>query len=168
MQEIWAQILANEISKPGQISLRTLEVIANITKTEAEKFEIACSLSSKRSLIWKLQGRRLDEFNFTYYDLMMLRDAWLIHDNDNLLIHYPILFPESGESICNIGDDFYKIKNIKNPDMEGFNFEQIAFTTAGKELCKLINTPLNSEYIKKIIEQRISQGYELSQCYKEE
>lgn len=169
MQEIWAQILANEVSQPGKISLRTLEVVANVSKTEAEKFEIACSLSSNRSLIWKLAGgnNSLDEFNLTYSDLMILRDAWLIHDWDNLLQIFKII-PQFGLSICNIGDDFYQIKNIKNPEITEFRFGQIAFTTAGKELCRLINTPLNQEYIKKIVEQRMSEGYEVTRLVSKE
>ncbi len=38
MQEIWAKILAGEIKKPQSYSLRTLELLKNLSKWEAETF----------------------------------------------------------------------------------------------------------------------------------
>ncbi len=63
MQEIWAKILASEVSEPGLISLRTLEIVSNISKSEAEKFEVACSLATQKSWIWKIgHDSALDNF----------------------------------------------------------------------------------------------------------
>lgn len=39
MQELWGRILSGEIKKPGTYSLRTLEFVRNLTKTEAQTFE---------------------------------------------------------------------------------------------------------------------------------
>jgi len=36
MQEIWAKVLAGEIKQPGSFSLRTLEVLRNLSSDEAE------------------------------------------------------------------------------------------------------------------------------------
>ena len=38
MQEILARILAEEVSKPGSISLRTLDLLGNLSKEEANSF----------------------------------------------------------------------------------------------------------------------------------
>src|SRR5690554_2188339 len=38
MQEIWARILTGEIKKPNSYSLRTLELLKNLSKTEADTF----------------------------------------------------------------------------------------------------------------------------------
>jgi len=86
MQEIWSQILANEVSKPGRISLRTLEVVSNISKNEAEIFQTACSLTSNNTSIYKLKNKTaFDKFGLTYNQIILLRDAGLIYDNDNLV-----------------------------------------------------------------------------------
>lgn len=166
MQEIWAKILAGEVSQPGKISFRTLEVISNITKYEAEKFQIACSLATTKSLIWKFNEQNsLDDFDLNYSDLMSLRDAGLVHDNDNL-IQFIQFIPQIGGSIHFIGDDIYQIKKIKNPEQKEYKFNQIAFTSAGKELCQLIDEKLNTEYQNKIIEERQNDGYVLSKIKK--
>lgn len=39
MQALWAEVLAREVAKPGQFSLDTLDVLANLTQREARLFE---------------------------------------------------------------------------------------------------------------------------------
>lgn len=161
MQEIWAKILAGEVSQPGKVSFRTLEVISNVSKHEAEIFQIACSLATSKNLIWKFKGQNsLDEFGLNYSELMIIRDAGLVHDNDNL-IQFNKVIPQLGGSIHTIGNDLYQIKNTKNPEQKEYRFKQIAFTAAGKELCQLINANLNEQYLMKIIEERQNEKYEL-------
>lgn len=43
MQEVWAKILAGEINLPGKFSLRTLELLKQISKKEADLFTEFCS-----------------------------------------------------------------------------------------------------------------------------
>jgi uncharacterized repeat protein (TIGR03899 family) len=161
MQEIWAKILAGEVSHPKSVGLRTLDVISNISKDEAIKFQIACSLSSYKSLIWKIgNNNSLDIYGLTYGDLMILRDSGLIHDSDNLVKIFKII-PQTPFFVIGIGDDIYKVVNTKNPNLQEYKFNQIAFTKAGEDLCKLINVIPNPNYIEEIIKQRKSEGYEL-------
>ncbi len=160
MQEIWAKILAGEVSKPGTVSFRTLEVISNLSPKEAIKFQVACSIASHDGLIWKINNENaLDDFDLSYSDLMMLRDAGLIHDNDTLVQIAKVL--TSHGTISYIGKDMYQVKNIKNTNLKEYRFNQIAFTTAGKELYKLLDLELNSNYIIKLIKDRKNEGYEL-------
>ena len=39
MQYVWGKILAGEVQKPGSFSLRTLEVVRNLSRQEAEAFQ---------------------------------------------------------------------------------------------------------------------------------
>jgi len=167
MQEIWAKILANEVSKPNTISFRTLEVVSNLSKKEAELFQIACSLASSKEMIWKNKGQNaFKEYGLDYGKLMILKDAGLIHPNDHLTTTSqgikqsksiaPYLFTHV------IGNDLYLMQNLKNPTSKVATFNQIAFTKAGKELCSLIESKLNEDYIKKIISEREALGYHLT------
>ncbi len=38
LQQLWGNILAQEIIKPGSISLRTLDALENVSAAEAESF----------------------------------------------------------------------------------------------------------------------------------
>lgn len=45
LKEIWAKILGNEVSNPGNVSIRALELLSNLDKKEAELFEKLASMS---------------------------------------------------------------------------------------------------------------------------
>lgn len=45
MQVLWGRILAGEIRRPGAFSLRTLDFVRNMTKTEAELFQHVAKLA---------------------------------------------------------------------------------------------------------------------------
>lgn len=47
MQDLWGRILAGEIKKPGTYSLRTLEFIRNVTKTDASLLEHLGKLATR-------------------------------------------------------------------------------------------------------------------------
>lgn len=53
MQGIWARLLAGEIGRPGSFSLRTLTIVKQLRREEAELFTRFCSLA------WILEGREL-------------------------------------------------------------------------------------------------------------
>ena len=162
IQEIWAKILAGEVTNPGLISFRTLEIISNLSKVEAEKFQKACSLASSKSLIWKIgRNNSLDNYGLNYSDLMLLREAGLVHDNDNLIQTFQVI-PQIGSAIVNIGDDIYQIANTKNTSLKEYKFKQIAFTNAGQELCKIENSKLNIDYLQELIGYIITEGYQLN------
>jgi uncharacterized repeat protein (TIGR03899 family) len=38
MQSLWGKVLAGEVKKPGSYSLRTLELLKNLSQSEAEQF----------------------------------------------------------------------------------------------------------------------------------
>jgi len=162
MQEMWARILAGEVAKPGSISARTLEVVSNLSAVEAQKFQIACSLSSSHQLIWKLRNRgAFEEFGLTYGDLMLLREAGLVHAGDNLIRLAPVI-PNIGSAFQVIGVDLYQNKNVKHPGQTKYKLKQVAFTRAGQELCKLIDTPLNATYRDALIKAWQAEGYKVS------
>ncbi len=84
---------------------------------------------------------------------MVLRDAGLLHESDQLA--KVLLINPEHLSIHHIGDKTYQL--ITHNPTTRLSFPQIAFTKAGQELCRLIDTPLNEEYLKKIVDLRTSE-----------
>lgn len=162
MQEVWARILAGEVAKPGSIGVRTLEVVSNISTVEAQKFQFACSLASGHELIWRL-GKRgaFEEFGLRYGDLMLLREAGLVQEGDNLIRLAPVI-PDIRSALQPIGKDLYQIQSIRNRSQKQYQLKQVAFTQAGKELCKLIDMPLNASYRDALISAWQAEGYIVS------
>ncbi|AJX17011.1 DUF2806 domain-containing protein [Burkholderia ubonensis] len=50
MQQVWARLLAGEANKPGQFSRRTVEIVASMSKSDAELFVALCSLVDRNFL----------------------------------------------------------------------------------------------------------------------
>jgi hypothetical protein len=73
MQKLWARILAGEVVKPGTFSLRTLEVLKNLSQREAERFQEAASMVSNDGLL--LLGPSCRQI---FRERMLLADAGLL------------------------------------------------------------------------------------------
>jgi Protein of unknown function (DUF2806) len=72
MQQLWGRLLAKEIMRPGTYSLKTLDIVRNLTKKDAEAFEKIVKLSIAESpedvflprldyYDWLLKDRGLNE-----------------------------------------------------------------------------------------------------------
>ena len=147
LQDMWARILASEISKPGQVSFRTLEIISNISRPEAELFAKACSLATACTKIWKLGGSAFDDYGINYSDLLRLREAGLIHDGDALVTNHSTVTLAGGVCcIVNLGERMYLFKNKTDSPITQASLQQVAFTNAGTELCKLISAEPQEKY----------------------
>lgn len=161
-QEVWAKILAGEISKPGRISMRTLEVVSNINKKEAELFEKACSLATANSYILKL-NENLDDFGIKFGDLLTLRDAGLMHSSDNLIIiSKKIHIPSQNFFAQLIGKDIYQLRPSEAFKQNELKLPQLSFTKAGEELCGILNINLNNDYLGKLITEISNKGFTLT------
>ena len=79
LKTLWAQILAGEIKEPGTFSLRTLELIKNITSEEAKIFLNACKLAdSEGRILLGPEGISHPKFGLQYFHVLMLQEAGLI------------------------------------------------------------------------------------------
>ena len=165
-QKIWAKILAGEIANPGKISIRTLEVISNINKKEAELFEKACELVTANQYILKLKND-LSEFGITFEDLLTLRDAGLLHSSDNLVIKSKkVPIPEQNFFAQHIGSDIYQLFPTKDYNQNELELPQLSLTKAGEELCRLLNKNLNESYVNQLIKEISQKGFQISKIPK--
>ena len=164
MQEVWARILATEVSKPGHVSFRTLEIVSNVSKTEAEVFSRACMLASKFSRIWKIGNDSSFEANgLSYNDIMQLREAGLVHDSDMLALNHGVVpLPDGACFLVVLGNKPYKFRYKNSSNATQLKLGQVAFTKAGVEMCKLIKEETSEKYINDLIESYKTQ-YEVEE-----
>lgn len=145
MQQLWARILAGEVKKTKSYSLRTLEVLRNMTKEEANLFVKAKAYVIHDSFI----------INRTEYmsvqEMLLLEDIGLI--NSNILTKYYTLPPKTTFPIA-IDKEY--ILFATNPITQELKVEipVKSLTPAGVELLKLVDTITSSEvykYVAKIL-----------------
>lgn len=148
MQALWGNILAGEISHPGSFSLRTLEVLRNLSQHEAMLFKRAANFAIGIEQEWMIGLCRYGHHQmvsaphgFTYSDVQALIDCGLVSPNDNN-IHLSSGPPDPSWARGEQWVDSFQIGNQvlvlrSNPSLES-HYQVHAYTKAGNELHRLV------------------------------
>jgi uncharacterized repeat protein (TIGR03899 family) len=159
MQKLWAKILAGEISNPGSFSLKTLNLLKQMSYKDAVSMQLASSLSCRnrsqepahiyfgyvqQGSIWRwLAGKsrgilNLSQFGLSYPQILNLIDLGLIHQTEI----------ESGELNKNHSLQwFYHQQMLQGTTKrQGVILQYYKFTSVGAELLPLLNGQPNLAY----------------------
>lgn len=153
VQEIWARILAREVEAPNSISLRTLEVLSNISQADAEVFTRFCKICSNHRHVWKFPNTQdFKEYGISYDDIILLQDAGLVHGNSN--IHWEVEVDEQGfGSPIYVGKKLFKLKRKGVATSRSkLTIPQYSPTNSGTELSYILKTDFNSNYETNLLE----------------
>lgn len=93
LQEIWASILAGELETPGRTSLRTLDILKNMSKKDAELFEKAMKYRIAYFIFWEPDSMNDDmNLDINYGDMLYLEECGLLQMGSFLV--FPMKFPK--------------------------------------------------------------------------
>lgn len=151
MQVLWGKVLAGEVKRPGSFSLRTLDILKNISQKEAEIFVRIARIAFYCDDILFIpnpdNGTFLnDHFGISFLDLLLLREIGLIVPNDLGFIMNPS--EQDAQSIFICGTTcvfvFRPAGTAKQSVMSA------VFTEIGRQLFQLVESePADPQYIEK-------------------
>jgi|SRR5690625_4169794 len=149
MQQLWGRILAGEVKQPKSYSLRTLELLKNLSKREADVFSRASNfVISSHNSPFLFKGKNndiLDKYNLSFEDRLLLTETGLLQPESNISRG---LKQNTSDNLIYFQSGRFIIKTIKKANTPENRIEIFRFTKIGEELLKLINpNPLN-DYIK--------------------
>ena len=158
MQTMWSKILTSEASKPGAFSKRTIGIVSNISKTEAETFSRFCQF------VWNLGFPCPIVFNINE-DKILLENDILFSDLNHLQAIGLITISSSESYIVNIINRKLTYKYFNRTILlevpEDMNNKlpvgACLLTEAGMELFKVCKPQSNLEYLNhtfKIYEEK--------------
>jgi len=162
MQALWGRILAGEIKKPKSYSLRTLELLRNLSQDEAEcflKFGKLAISSDDKSFIINFQAENLlkEKYKLIYEDRLLMEELGIIASNDlEFYLHPTTTKMETVFTIGNIVVIVYRDKNLPKQTLP-----VLAFTKAGKELLQLIDFKPEIDYIQLLASKFRKKGIEI-------
>lgn len=84
MQDLWAKLLAGELAEPSSFSFKTIDVLRNLSKKDAELFSLVCSYSVMtrgQSYFLPRYDAYLKRHNIYYTDIMKLNEQGLIFND---------------------------------------------------------------------------------------
>lgn len=150
MQELWGRILAGEIKQPKSYSLRTLDIIRNLSEDEAKVFMKFASLainSSGTSFILSFNNEKLlkEKYQLFFKDRLLLEELGFITAND---LQYNIGKTEKNkdQSIYIMGNEIVVFEKFENKAEQKLHI--LVFTKIGQELLKLVKTTPELDYIQ--------------------
>lgn len=163
MQEIWGRILAGEIKKPESYSLRTLELLKNLSKKEAETFMKFASLainSSGVSFIINFKNEKVLEetYKLNFGDRLLLEELGFLTAND---LQFKILATKDQKAQLYFvtGNKIVSLEKPANqPEQQ---LQVLVFTKIGQELLKLVNSSSNLDYIQLLASKLRKEGYSI-------
>lgn len=145
MQDLWAKLLAGEVSKPSTYSFKTIDVLRNLSKKDAELFQRVCSCSfcnASQIPILPRYDDYLEKYNIAYSDILKLSEQGLIFNdgtigqNVNITEESKILFWDT--------ETVMTIKSSDGKDTKAY-IHEYPFTQAGYEISRLVSVNVSDE-----------------------
>lgn len=165
MQHLWGRILAGEVKQPNSFSLRTLEVLRNMSSTEAKIFHKFSQYAIVNgSQCYVIQDEKyLESVDIDFQDFLILSDAGLLSSSTTISMHFERVNNDNvDDEILILGDTAIILKRKEGAPLFAFNI--YSFTTVGKELLQLIDIASNENYINYIIKK--CRGMEKTDIYR--
>ena len=160
LQLIWAQILANEINTPGNFSLRTLNILCNLSKEEALVFSKFCTLVNNQGEVIKIGNGDLSKYDIAFAEIMLLKEIGLLNYSDDLAVKYKAMQINTDVERMAINIGFqYRGLIISNKNQKEFRFKIYSLTTCGQELARVIWSKLSDVYFEDLHAMCVRLGY---------
>lgn len=149
MQLLWGQILAGEIKQPKSYSLRTLELLRNMTKEEAELFRKVAQFTLKQGDVFLFSADGvLEKFGISYSAIAKLIEIGLLQPGDFVTKNYPS--QKAKDRMIGVVYGNLVIITNQKATANTISIPIRLFTTPGKELARLISITPNIDYIKEL------------------
>jgi uncharacterized repeat protein (TIGR03899 family) len=151
MQNLWGRILAGEIKQPKSFSLRTLELLKNLSKQEAEVFNKFAQLKITNydtHFVLNTDRAYLERnFGITFSDILLLTELGLISGDPNLQVQNSAAIETTAE-IFEYGT--MGIGLTRDVGALASSVRVMRFTKTGFELSTLVYQNISLDYIKKV------------------
>ncbi len=163
MQILWGKILAGEVASPGSYSKRTLGIIKDLTRQEAECFRALCRYVwifgapvGPTPIILGIAPKFLRKTDISQRDLVSLHNIGLILFNPVTTL----ALKEQLKLRAAYGDKTFEFERDEKAD---FDQGHVDFTESGRELFILSGAVVDENYREETLKLWSSKGWECTQ-----
>ncbi|KIQ14777.1 hypothetical protein RT99_23475 [Flavobacterium sp. MEB061] len=148
MQKLWGRILSGEVKQPGSFSLRTLNLLKDLNKQEAEIFTKFAQLNVKYNAGHFIPFIDINYFeeqlNIPYSEILLMIELGLLTSGTSIGLNFPAL-KESVRLLYEIGETGIHVTTSAHNKPHSLPI--LAFTKIALELSTLIPIEINLEYV---------------------
>lgn len=141
MQDVWARVLATELSHPDSFSYKTLDVLKSMTADDYRLFEKLCDLEIDGVILHKQSI--YEKYGLRYIELFKLKELGLLNMDDNCGNTYTLV----GKTTANMtyNDILFRINNTNSDDVK-VDVLVYLLTAVANELKAIVPKKANKEY----------------------
>lgn len=164
MKKLWGQILAGEVKTPQSYSLRTLELLRNLSKNEADIFVKIARLAlcdNNWYFIYKGKEADISKYDASYSDIAKLIEIGILQSGD--LVQHTISAENDDFNTALFCCNIIILLTIKAGTE--IQIPIYLFTQAGMELLKLVAAEPNMEYIKELADHVMNTNVKVQYSY---
>lgn len=132
MQEVWAKVLARELSIPNSFSYKTLETLKNMSSKEFKLFENMSALNIHGAIF---KGKYLKEYGFDWMNLQKLKEYGLISLDDSVR---PVIVQAKGTTNQILNNEYAILFNNEIENEIKCEIPCYLFTNVANELMQVV------------------------------
>ena len=158
MKKIWTKILAGEVERPGRTSIRTLDVLKNMSRKEAEIFDNFCDFVINDFVFYPSEYQR-ENSPLPYDNIILLHTMGLVYTSPNLVKNMKF-FQEMDMLTLSYQRNLLIVK--RSNQIDKITAPVVLLTVCGKELCDLSNHQFRMDYLQSFSDFVHNEGCSLS------
>lgn len=165
LQKYWSKILAGEVTKPGSFSLRTLEILKNISYKEVLLFERICPYLFSDFIPRDVPDFH-EKYSISYGDLLKLKEAGLIQLDFGLQKNFSSLAPLNAKFLVLLPIRKTHFLSIEKQDPESvLAIGAYILTASGYEILQGLGHDRMSpdlDFVKDVADTLSKRGYKIT------
>ena len=158
MQQIWAGILAGEANNPGSFSRRTVNLVADLDKRDAELFRNLCGFAwttgEATPLVFDVRGDIYNRSGITFESLVQLESLGLIHFDS--LAGFQIINSHKKASISYYGKEI--VLEFPNDSDRNLPTGTTILARAGQELAPMCGSTPVEGFFDYVYDRWVGEG----------
>lgn len=146
MQDVWAKVLAQELSIPGTFSYKSLDILKNMTSEDFKLFETLCLINVDSSLFWSDAKELYNEYGLTWVKILKLQELGLIHLEKSERTY---TIAQNSKLSVSYGERYIIMFNNDSGNTIDYKIAIYLFTYSAVELTKIVNAAVEENFIIK-------------------
>ena len=144
MRKLWAKLLSGEVEEPGRASLRTLDILRNMTKRDAQIFASVCSFVIDDFIHYPNEHQsKFRELSLG--NVMHLESVGLLNARSHVIKELRIIDSVGHFLYCN-QENVLRVSS--NENSKTIQVPAIPITDSGQEICRVVDSAFREEYLK--------------------
>lgn len=145
MQYLWGKILAGQIATPGSFSLRTLEIVRNMSRTDAEIFQrvLPFIIRYNKTYFISSDTELNKHYGLRYSDILALDECGLMNSSGMVSLHLNI---SDNMQVQYYTNERVMITKNRDNGQKKISFGVFSLSNVGIELYNILQHSINTDY----------------------